>query len=205
MVIIVTIVVVESSDSEWNQCRYKTEAEEDASLEVMAAISILASACIGPETREATEIVVKIVSSSSVGVGFRFGSWALRTSRNLLLLRLLFPRIIIIFLRVNRYDRFLWDAAFADRADHNIARLIHPSVDARPTVQVTAFADNGLPGLLKTYVTLETWNTWFSTGACLRLCARCSLWLFTFFCCWLSWSWWGLMGVLLRGMEAHAT
>ena len=171
----------------------------------MTAITILSCTSISFKTRETTEIVVKIVSSSPVWVRFRFGPRALRTSRNLLFLRLLFSRIIIIFLRVNWYDWVLWNPTFANRADHNIARLIHPGVDARPTIQMTAFTHNGLFGLFKADVTFETWNTWFAWGACWWLCARGSFWLFTFFCClWLRWSWRGTVRVLLRGVETHA-
>ena len=172
---------------------------------MVTTITVLSRTTISSETREATEIVVEIVSSSPVGVGFRFRSWTLRTPRNLLFLLLLFPWIITIFLSVNWYDWFLWDTAFAYWADHNIARLVHPGVDARPTVQMSAFAHDRLLSLFKANITLETWSTCFISGASLRLCARWSLWLFTLFCCRLNWPWRGLMGVLLRGVEPHAT
>ena len=169
----------------------------------MTTISILPGCTISTETRKSTEIVVKVLSCSPVGIGFWFRSWAFRATRNLLFLLLLFPWIIIIFLCVYWYDWFFWYATFADRTDHHITRLVHPGVDARPTVQMTALAHNGLPCLIQTYVTLEMWSTWFRRGtASFRLCTRCCLWLFTFFCCQVLSPdpRWGLMCVLLRGM-----
>lgn len=64
-------------------------------------------------------------------------------------------RVIFVLSREDWYHLITTDAAFADRANHRVSRLVHPLVDAFPAVQMAARSHNRLSRLIEANVALE--------------------------------------------------
>ena len=52
------------------------------------------------------------------------------------------PGIVGVFSRVDRYDTFSRNTTLADGTNDHVSGHVHPLIDTRPAVQMTAFAYN---------------------------------------------------------------
>ena len=94
------------------------------------------------------------------------------------------PWVFSIASSVDGYHGVGRDARFAHGADHNFSWLLHPRIDARPAVQMSALADHRFLGSAQTNIALE--------HAAPVICSltRTCRWRFSTFLFWLLLGWW---------------
>ena len=118
---------------------------------------------------ESLAIAPKNSLSSHIWVSLALHPLTLGAPRDVLACIFL-PRVLVVFSRVNRNHALSCDPTFADRTNHSLSRLVHPSVNAGPTVQMATSSHDRLFGSLKANVTLEHCILTFVARLLLLLC-----------------------------------